>query len=66
MTTITITDADLAALVTQLTATVEKIGEAADALTTAIPLLQADVKEIADAAKTFKFSGPMGLHGGST
>ena len=64
MTTITITDADLAALVTQLKATVEKIGEAADALTTAIPLLQADVKAIA--AKTFKFSGPMGLHGGST
>ena len=62
--TITIANADLAALIMQLTATVAKIGAAADALTTAIPLLQADVKEIAD--KTFKFSGPMGLHGEST
>jgi methyl-accepting chemotaxis protein len=30
-----------------------------------ISAIQASIQEIADAAKTFKFSGPMGIHGGS-
>ena len=44
----------------------DDIGNVSDSINEAIPLIQADVKEIADAAKTFKFSGPMGIHGQSS
>ena len=51
MTQITIQDADLAALIQAATATLAKIDTAADALTQAIPLIQSDVREAADAVK---------------
>jgi hypothetical protein len=79
-TQITITDADLAALIQaakatlakydaladKLDSTLDSIKATADTATTAIPQLQTDVKEIAAAAKTFTFTGPLGMHGGST
>jgi uncharacterized protein (UPF0210 family) len=78
-TQITINDADLAALVQAAKATLAKIDAladkcdaaldaikaTADAGTQAIPQLQADVKVAADALRTFKFTGPLGMHGGS-
>ena len=51
MTQITIQDADLAALIQAATATLAKIDTAADALPQAIPLIQSDVREAADAVK---------------
>ena len=51
MTQITIQDADLAALIQAARDTLAKIDAAADALTQAIPLIQSDVKEAADAVK---------------
>jgi uncharacterized LabA/DUF88 family protein len=55
---ITITDADLAALIQELTVAASKLSYAADKISAvadtanaAIPQLQADVKEAADAAK---------------
>ena len=51
MTQITIQDADLAALIQAAMATLVKINAAADALTQAIPLVQSDVREAADAVK---------------
>ena len=48
---VTITDADLAALIQTATATLAKIGNAADAITQAIPLVQSDVREVSDAVK---------------
>ena len=65
--------ADLRVLVQTWTITGKKIGMAADqialagsAVASEIPPLADSVKEAADAMKTFKFSGPMGMHGGSS
>lgn len=78
-TQIEVTDADLAALIQAAKATLEKIDAAVDAVknladmarTQDIPNAQASIQEIADAAKkfaakTFNFSGPMGIHGQSS
>jgi hypothetical protein len=44
------------------------VNDVSGAITTAIPEIQADVKEATTAVKAFKFSfsGPLGMHGGSS
>jgi hypothetical protein len=78
-TQIVVTDADIAALIqaamafiAKLSATAEKLDtvldkldQTVDAGTVAIPAIQASVKEIADAANSFEFTGPLGMKGGS-
>ena len=73
-TQIQITDADLAALVQAATATLTKIyalvdkcdtaldaiKATADAGTQAVPAIEADAKEMADAAKNLHGTGPLG------
>ncbi|HUD75084.1 MAG TPA: hypothetical protein VMQ76_08425 [Terracidiphilus sp.] len=63
--TVTIPGADVAGLLEKLAATVVKLGTAADSISASVAGVQTDVKEIADAAKGFRFSGPMGIHGGT-
>jgi hypothetical protein len=57
--------ADARAAVQKYSALADTLGATASAITAEIPAIQASIQEIADAAKTFKFSGPMGIHGGS-
>ena len=61
------TQAEIDGLIADARAAVQKYSALADTLgATASAAIQASIQEIADAAKTFKFSGPMGIHGGST
>ena len=50
----TATQAEVDGLIADLRSTVQKIGAAADKVTAAVPLIQASIQEIADAAKAFK------------
>jgi methyl-accepting chemotaxis protein len=58
------------ALADKLNASVPTISNnldlALESVTASVTAAQASIQEIADAAKTFKFSGPLGMHGQST
>ncbi len=68
----TATLAKFAALSEKLSVAVDAIqqdiNDVSGAITTAIPEIQADVKNATDAVKAFKFSfsGPLGMHGQSS
>jgi hypothetical protein len=57
--------ADLRTAVRKWGALADKLSAAMDAITEAVPLIQADVKEIADAAKNLHGTGPLGTKFGT-
>ena len=65
--------ADLRTAAQKFSTLADKVSALTAAIQTEIPAAQSSIQEIADAvkelggaAKTFKFSGPMGIHGQST
>jgi uncharacterized protein YlxW (UPF0749 family) len=59
-------DAAATSLAGSVSALQASLDTLAASVTTAVPAIQGDVKEVADAIKSFKLSGPLGFHGGST